>query len=88
MDLLKKCYIEYIEGAEYQANDGWHKRMWEIQDGITQRAHMNVHEYEEYDTVFSGELCELEERSFAAGFYAGLAAAVQKVMEASRCSLT
>ncbi len=86
MDHVQKSYRDYIESPDYQANDGWHKRIWELEELATKS--MNKLEFDEFDTSFSGELDELESRAFAAGFHAALCLAVQKVMEVGRCSLT
>lgn len=88
MDLLKKCYLEFTDSPEFHANDGWHKRMWELEEMAIEHSNFTHDEYVAFEDGISGELCELEARYFAAGFHAGLAVAVQKVMEAGRCSLT
>lgn len=86
MDDAKKCYQEYISSKEYEANDGWHGRMWEIAEIPAKFMAREV--YAKFDDAVASAVCEIEARSFAAGFNAAMRYAVDRLMETTQWSMT
>lgn len=86
MDNARKCYQEYIESKEYEANDGWHTQMWEIAEIPAKFMAREV--YSKFDEAIATAVCEIEARSFIAGFNAAMRCAVAQLMESTQCSMT
>lgn len=86
MDKQRKCYQEYIESPEYEKNDGWHGRMWEIAKIPAEFMAREV--YMKFDDAVASAVAEIEARSFAAGFNAAMRCAVAQLMESTQWSMT
>lgn len=86
MENVKKCYQEYIGSKDYEACDGWHTRLWEIAEIPAKFMAREV--YSKFDEALADAVCEIEARSFVAGFNAAMRCAVAQLMESSQCSTT
>lgn len=86
MDNARKCYQDYIESKEYEQNDGWHTRMWEIAEIPAKFMAREV--YMKFDEAVASAVNEIEARSFAAGFNAAMRCAVTQLMESTQWSMT
>jgi hypothetical protein len=86
MDDARKCYTEYIESEEFMKNDGWRGQLNRIAEMPAQ--FMSEKVWDEFDTALSGALCDLEARSFAAGFNAALRLWAGRLMESNQWSMT
>lgn len=84
MDDVKKCYQEYICSKEYEAHDGWKGRLWEIAEMPARFMSQEV--YAKFDDAIGDVACEIEARSFAAGFNAAMRCIVAHLMESTQCS--
>lgn len=85
MNDIKTCYRNYICSEEYEKNDGWSERLWNIIGNIELFVvPIDKQAFCEIESGLSSYAAEVEARGFAAGYNSAMKLWATRFMQSSQ----